>query len=56
MIRHNLLDFDILGANKSDFTRDEFVQFLGVAVSGEQGKCVWGEVFAGSLEPVKIKA
>ena len=47
--RFNVLDVDIIGANESDIARDEFVQFLGVVVPGEQGECVWGEVFAGSI-------
>ncbi len=43
--RNHLLDFNLHGANERHFTRDEFVQFLGIVVSGKQGECVWGEVF-----------
>ena len=33
-----------LGSLFVEYTRDEFVQFLGIIVSGEQGECVRGEV------------
>ena len=39
--------FDFIGAVKGHISRDELVQFFGVVVSGIEGECVWGEVFAG---------
>ena len=44
---YDVLDFEILGANTSHVTRDEFVQFLCIVIPGEQGECVRSEVFEG---------
>jgi hypothetical protein len=46
--------FDFVGTVKGHFARDESVQFFGVVISGKQGECFWGEVFARSLDPVRV--
>ena len=45
--RLDLLDIHAIGPGKSNIPRDERGQLFGVAVSGREGECVWGEVFEG---------
>ena len=53
--RHDLLDIHAIGTGQGHITWNEHGQLLGVAVSGREGECVWGEVFERLIVTIKLE-